>query len=174
VTVELPGPSEESDERVAFGREALARLVLSDEAARVADYATGLVSTRNDMDTGKGGRASQAAQLVAMAEAALDAAVIYERERGATWAEIASYLGMSSADVEERFSDHLATWHRALAAATRAPATPGLPWVLKDPAHAGDYLDSWARRRVVLTKDRHEVTGSMLGLPLPGEPGWSP
>jgi hypothetical protein len=66
-----------------------------------------------------------------MAEAALDAAVIYERERGATWAEIASYLGMSSADVEERFSDHLATWHRALAAATRAPATPGLPWVLK-------------------------------------------
>jgi hypothetical protein len=161
-------------EQVPFGREALARLTLSDEAVRVANYATGLVSTRNDRDTGNGGRASQAAQLVALAGTALVAAVIYERERGSTWAEIGSYLDMPPVDVERRFADSVADWERALDAAAHNPGAPGVPQVLRDPVSAGEYLDSWAYRRVVLTKDHHEVTGSMLGLPLPGEPDWSP
>jgi hypothetical protein len=163
---------EPGDERPRFSREALARLVLSDQVVRVAEYATGLVNTRNDTDTGLGGRASQAAHLATMAQNALVSAVIYERQRGAAWADIGHYLDMSGADVEHRFAAQIAAWQQALDDADRSPTTPGLPLALRDPAHVGNCLDTWAHRRISLTKDRHEVTGSMLKLPLPGEPGW--
>ncbi|MEU0819234.1 hypothetical protein [Streptomyces mirabilis] len=80
-------------DRARFTRQALARLVLCDHAVDVADGAAGLVATENDPDTGPGGRVSQAFQLVELAERALVSAVIYERERGSSWAEIARYLG---------------------------------------------------------------------------------
>jgi hypothetical protein len=166
-------PDELVDEDIELSRQALARLVLCDEAARVADYAIGLVSTRNDVDTGNGGRASQTAQLVAMAETALVAAVVYERERGVTWAEIGSYLGMTSDDTERRFAGGIAAWEQALEATARHPGRSS-HWALADPIAAGKYLDSWAFHRINVTKDRHEVTGSLLGRPLPGEPGWTP
>ncbi|MGA5425189.1 DUF6283 family protein [Streptomyces lavendulocolor] len=56
----------------------------------IADGAPGLVATRNDPDTGPGGRVSQAFQLLELAERALVSAVIYERKRGSSWTEILS------------------------------------------------------------------------------------
>ncbi|GLV88451.1 hypothetical protein Slala03_81400 [Streptomyces lavendulae subsp. lavendulae] len=69
------------DDRARFTRQALARLVLCDHAVDVADAAAGLVATENDVDTGPGGRLSQASQLIELAERALASAVVFERER---------------------------------------------------------------------------------------------
>ncbi|WP_283460923.1 transposase [Streptomyces sp. G-G2] len=63
-------------DRARFTRQALARLVLCDHAADVADGGAGLVATGNDPDTGPGGRVSQAFQLIELAERALVSAVI--------------------------------------------------------------------------------------------------
>ncbi|GAA1113001.1 hypothetical protein [Kitasatospora arboriphila] len=85
-------PTPYDHDRAAYTREALARLVLADNVTEVADSAAGLVATGNDADTGFGGRASQARQLIELAERTLSSAVIYELERGSSWEQIAAYL----------------------------------------------------------------------------------
>ncbi|GAA3273819.1 hypothetical protein GCM10010493_60010 [Streptomyces lavendulae subsp. grasserius] len=55
--------------------------MLCDHAVDVADAAAGLVATENDVDTGPGGRLSQASQLIELAERALASAVVFERAR---------------------------------------------------------------------------------------------
>jgi len=156
-----------------YSRRTLARLVLSDQAVRVADYATGLVSTRNDADTGNGGRASQASQLVSMARQALVAAVIYERERGCSWEEIGRYLEIEPAEAQARFGSDLSKWLDAFEDEHRGvphqAARQHLPQAALHPDYVGELLDRWAFSRITLTKDEHEVTGALLGLPVPGE-----
>ncbi|WP_193241465.1 hypothetical protein [Streptomyces phaeolivaceus] len=163
----LPDTTPYDADRAAFSREALARLVLSSAATGVADAAMGLVVSRNDGDTGHGGRASQAARLVRDAECALTRAVVYERERGATWESIAHYLEIDPTAAEARFGPALADWHEAFAVPYRLDATgrkrvPRLPTAAYDPAHAVRRLDLWAYLYVV-TQDRHAVSGGLPG-----------
>ncbi|WP_406168758.1 hypothetical protein [Streptomyces sp. NBC_00996] len=96
------------DDRRAYTREALARLVLSEAARGVAGSARELVVTRHDTYCGPGGRAGEAAQLVESAEWTLAWAVVYERERGSSWEEIAGYLGIAADEAEKRFAPGLA------------------------------------------------------------------
>ncbi|MFE6840152.1 hypothetical protein ACFVFI_35660 [Streptomyces sp. NPDC057705] len=136
-------------DRAGFTRHALSRLVLCDHAADVADAAAGLVATENDPDTGPGGRVSQAFQLIELAEHALISAVIYERERGGSWAEIARYLGIGPAEAEERFAAHVDGWSTAFDVPYRLDETgrkriPQLPTAAYDPAWACEKLDRWA------------------------------
>lgn len=56
---------------------------------------------------------SQALQLVELAERALVSAVIYERERGTSWADIARYLGIDPSGAEARFAAALTLWDTA-------------------------------------------------------------
>ncbi|MEU3725033.1 hypothetical protein [Streptomyces sp. NPDC031705] len=154
-------------DRARFTRQALARLVLCDHAADVADGATGLVATENDPDTAPGGRVSQAFQLIELAERALASAMIYERERGSSWAEIAHYLGISPAEAEERFAANLDGWTTAFDVPYRLDETgrkriPQLPTAAYDPAWACDRLDTWARNRLILVNDERPVSSGLV------------
>ncbi|XQE83689.1 hypothetical protein ACN24L_37985 [Streptomyces microflavus] len=153
--------------RARFTRQALARLVLCDHAADVADGAAGLVATGNDRDTGPGGRVSQAFQLIELAERALTSAVIYERERGSSWTEIAQYLGISPAEAEERFGVNLDGWNTAFEVPYRLDDTgrkriPHLPTAAYDPAWACDRLDTWARNQLTLVNDERPVSSGLV------------
>ncbi|MFI5828726.1 hypothetical protein ACIA6C_16005 [Streptomyces sp. NPDC051578] len=148
-------------------RQALARLVLCGHAADVVDGATGLVATENDPDTGPGGRVSRAFQLIELAERALASAVIYERERGSSWAEIAQYLGISPVEAEERLAANLDGWNTAFVVPYRLDDTgrkrlPQLPTAAYDPAWACDRLDTWARNRLILVNDVRPVSSGLV------------
>jgi hypothetical protein len=137
------------EQRAGYSREALARLVVCDLAVRVADAAAGLVSTRHDVDTGVGGRSSQAAQIVEFARELLSAAMIYEFERGGSWAEAARYLGATAADAEAEFGPFLARWRAAFAEPyvyeeSGRKRVPSLPKAAYDPDYVGSQLDQWA------------------------------
>lgn len=153
------------DDRRAYTREALARLVLSDAARGVAGSARELVVTRHDTYCGPGGRASEAAQLVESAEWALAWAVVYERERGSSWEEIAGYLGVAADEAENRFAPGLARWKEAFDVPYRLDATgrkrvPQLPTAAYDPDSACRSLDLWADLYVTI-RDRHAVSAGL-------------
>lgn len=153
------------DDRRAYTREALARLVLSQAAHGLAGSAGELVITRHDAYCGPGGRVSEAARLVASAEWALVRAVVYERERGSSWEEIAGYLGVGADEAEERFSPELARWRQAFDIPYRLDETgrkriPQLPTAAYDPDTASRRLDLWAHLRTTI-RDRHAVSAGL-------------
>ncbi|MFF6876730.1 hypothetical protein ACFY9S_15605 [Streptomyces sp. NPDC012474] len=154
-------------DRARFFRQALARLVLCDHAVDVADSASGLVATRHDPDTGPGGRVSQALQLIELAERALVSAVVYERERGTSWADIARYLGIDPSEAEARFVADLTLWDTAFEVPYRLDDTgrkrvPQLPTAAYDPAWACTQLDRWAYLQRLGTDDDHAVSSGLV------------
>ncbi|WP_333774852.1 hypothetical protein [Streptomyces sp. IBSBF 3136] len=154
-------------DRARFTPQGLARLVLCDHSVDVADGAAGLVATENDPDTGPGGRVSQAFQLIELAERVLVSAVIYERERGSSWAEIGQYLGIGPTEAEERFAADLDRWKTAFDVPYRLDETgrkrvPQLPTAAYDPAWACDRLDRWAGNRLILVNDEHPVSSGLV------------
>ncbi|MCX4966830.1 hypothetical protein OHA98_18700 [Streptomyces sp. NBC_00654] len=158
-------------DRARFTRQALARLVLCDHAVDVADGAAGLVATANDSDAGPGGRVSQAFRLVELAERAVISAVVYERERGSSWEEIARFLGIGPAEAEGRFAANLEGWNTAFDVSYRPDDTgrkriPQLPTAAYDPVWACDRLDTWARNRLILVNDDRPVSSGLdTGVP---------
>lgn len=159
----MPEQTPYDADRSSYSREALARLVLCDEAAGIARAGTALVSTRNDADNGFGGRVSEAAVLVGLAQKLLVSAVIYERERGAAWGEIGGHLDMDPADAEARFGPDIERWHAAFDQPYRLDETgqkriPQLPTAAYDPRAIGRQLDVWASIHVLGHRDPHEVT----------------
>ncbi|WP_155370483.1 hypothetical protein [Catellatospora vulcania] len=153
-----------------FSRDGLARLVLSDLAASLAGNVAALVSTRNDPDCANGGRASEANALWECAQRALAAAVVFERERGC-WEDLAHYLGTTADEAEHRFVPVLAEWEDVLERSAADRPVRGIPQAVQKPEYVGSCLDRWAFHRITLTKDQHEVTGSLLGRPGSGEGG---
>lgn len=155
------------DDRALYTREALARLVLSDHATDVADSAAGLVGTRHDADAGLGDRSSQALQLIKLAERTLSSAVIYERERGATWAQIANYLGISPSEAEGRYSPAIQRWNEAFEEPykldeTRRKRIPQLPTAAYDPHFACTQLDRWASLHRIGIGDGQAVSAGLI------------
>lgn len=135
--------------RARFSRRALARLTLCDHLVDVADNARHLVPTEPDAYNGPGGLASHALQLVELAERALVSAVVFERERGSSWAEIAACLGIGPEAAEERFAPAVADWKTAFEVPYRLDETglkriPRLPTAAYDPEWAACQLDRWA------------------------------
>lgn len=164
--VPVTDPTPYDADRARFSRSALARLVLCDHAVDVSKSAEGLVPTGHDPDTGPGGRVSQAAQLVELAERALASAVIYERERGSSWGEIAQYLGMEAGEAEDRFAADLDHWNTAFEVPYRLDGTgrkriPQLPTAAYDPVWACKQLDLWAYLRHRGTGDKHAVSSGL-------------
>ncbi|MEV0039600.1 hypothetical protein [Streptomyces sp. NPDC050804] len=161
-------PTPYDDNRAAYSRQGLARLVLSDHARDVAESAAGLVGTRHDADTGLAGRASQARQLVEQADQALTSAVIYEVERGSSWNQIAAYLGISADEAEERYSPALQAWNSAFEEPYRLDETgrkriPQLPTAAYDPDWACAQLDQWAfLQRIGINDQRAVSTGLVM------------
>lgn len=161
----LPLTTPYDDDRAAYSREALARLALSAQAVETAAAAQALVATRNDPDTGPGGRVSEALGAGEAAERLLARAVVYERERGASWAEIGRYLGTGAAEAEERYAAELDDWSDAFEVPYRLDPTgrkrvPRLPRGAYDPRSTVWGLDLWAGLHVT-TGDRHAVSGGL-------------
>ncbi|MEU6278656.1 hypothetical protein ABZ871_40665 [Streptomyces populi] len=168
-------PTPYDHDRAAYSREGLARLVLADNATEVADSAAGLVGTRNDADTGLGGRVSQARQLIELAKRTLISAIIYEVERGSSWTQIAAYLEISAEDAEERYSSAVQAWKDAFDEPYRLDETgrkriPQLPTAAYDPNWACAQLDRWAYLRHLGIDDRQAVSASLVMAESAGEP----
>lgn len=104
-----PGPAD-----VTWPRRALARLALGHAAAELAEHSTGMVLTVSDLWGRPNEYVAQAAQLVAAAREVLDRAVIYARERGASWADIGESLDVSRQAAHERYAPALAKWESGL------------------------------------------------------------
>ncbi|MEY9856329.1 hypothetical protein ABH935_001933 [Catenulispora sp. GAS73] len=159
----VPEPTPYDEDRAAFSRTALARLVLSDLAAGISASGSALISTRNDADVGFGGRVSEAAVLTCLAEEFLVAAVVYERERGATWAEIGDYLELDAEAVAERFGPDIERWQEAFEQPYRLDETGRkrvhqLPGAAYNPKAAIQRLDTIASTRIFGHYDPHEVS----------------
>ncbi|MFJ8043951.1 hypothetical protein ACIRBX_25965 [Kitasatospora sp. NPDC096147] len=152
-------------ERSAFTRAALARLALSDAGVDLADAAGNLAITRYDDQTGLGGRAGEAAGLRDFADRLLTRAVVFERERGASWEQVAQYIGVGAAEARERFTPAVDRWERAFEEPYRLDPTgrkrvPQLPSAAYDPEAACRQLDLAVRLRTFF-RDEHPVSGAL-------------
>ncbi|WP_405644058.1 hypothetical protein [Streptomyces sp. NBC_00019] len=163
-----PPPTPYDEDRAAYSHQDLARLALSAQAVDVAAAAQALVGTRSDVDTGLGGRVSEGVRVVEVAEGVLARAVVYERERGASWEDIGRYLGVDAGVAEERYAPELERWNTAFQVPYRLDPTgrkriPQLPQAAYDPRSSVRQLDLWAGLHVT-TGDWHAVSGGLGGL----------
>ncbi len=149
-----------------YSHKAQARLALSAAAQRASDYARGLVPS-DDRGSGAGEIVERAVQLVDDTREVLERAVVYERERGASWQTIGAALGVSRQTAHERFADVERRWQDALRR-PYAEAGPGgrlaqrLPAGAEDPEWWGRRLDKWViRHRESPDRDtgEHPVSG---------------
>ncbi|NBE51959.1 hypothetical protein [Streptomyces boluensis] len=153
------------EDRGRFSRSGLARLVLSDRSVALARTADNLAVTRYDAYTGPGGRVSEAKSLAGLAGQLLAAAVVYERERGSSWEEIAAYLGVDAAAAEARFAPETERWDRAFEVPyvldeTGRKRVPQLPEAAYDPENACRRLDLSAHLRL-RGDDKHAVSAGV-------------
>jgi hypothetical protein len=163
-------------ERAAFTRAALARLVLSRAGVGLAEAASNLAITRFDDQTGPGGRVSEAAALRECADDLLTRAVIFERERGSSWEDIAHFLDTDAARACERFTPAVERWERAFEEPYRSDETgrkrvPQLPTAAYDPETACRQLDLSVRLRADFD-DPQPVSGALR--PSPSTDGTPP
>jgi hypothetical protein len=133
-----------------YSHAAQARLALSTAARGASDQARGLVSA-DDRDSGAGEIVERAVQLVDDARVVLERAVVYERERGASWQTIGAAIGISRQTAHERFSEVERRWKDALrqpdaAAGPGGGRAPRLPAGADDPERWGKLLDQWVIR----------------------------
>ncbi|MFF4268702.1 hypothetical protein [Streptomyces sp. NPDC001536] len=166
-------PTPYDKDRALYSPQALARLTLSAQAVDTASAAQALVGTRNDVDTGLGGRVSEGVRVVEAAEGVLVRAVVYERERGASWEEIGRYLGVAAEAAEERYASELERWNTAFQVPYRLDPTgrkriPQLPQAAYNPRSSVRQLDLWAGLHVT-TNDWHAVSGGLGGPAVPHE-----
>lgn len=156
-------------DRMKFSKRALARLVLSSKTADLANAAGELAVTVHDAHTGPGGRASEALALIVAAERVLATAVVYERERGSSWQDIAKYLGIDADEAEQRFAPEVDHWNTAFEQPYRTDVPgrariPQLPAAAYDPETACQRLDFWAHHYLVFDEE-HAVSGGLDGEP---------
>ncbi|MFD9631534.1 hypothetical protein [Streptomyces violascens] len=97
--------------------------------------------------------------------------MIYERERGSSWTEIAQYLGIGPAEAEAGFDANLDNWNTAFEVPCRLDDSGqkrilALPTARYDPAWARDRLDTWAGNRLVLVNDERPArSGLVMAVP---------
>jgi hypothetical protein len=95
-------------------RRALARLALSYAYYEVADFAAGGVPTVSDEFGDSYDYVDHAARLVAMAQDVLGRAVVYARERGGRWGDIAEALDTTAEQARDRYTVVVDQWEDAL------------------------------------------------------------
>jgi hypothetical protein len=92
----------------------LARLALSCAYREVADFAAGGVPTVSDEYGGPYDYVDHAACLLSMAQDVVARAVLYARERGGSWSDIADALGITAGQARDRYTAALDHWDDAL------------------------------------------------------------
>ncbi|MCX4707159.1 hypothetical protein [Streptomyces sp. NBC_01373] len=160
------------DDRFGYSRQALARLVLSHRLQELSERAMTWIPTTHDMWAHPGEAVSDLVDLVELAQDALSAAVVYERQKGTSWAAMGEALGeISRQSAHERYSQAVEDWQLALVEPFE-PAAEGarvrsrrLHEAAYEPTATGRRLDAWAREHVERVRDdAHPVTGHLPGL----------
>jgi hypothetical protein len=104
-----PGPAD-----ATHPRRALARLALSYAYCEVADFAAGGVLTVSDEYGDPHDYVDHAARLLARAQDVLARAVVYARECGGLWADIAEAVETTAAQAREEYTAVVDQWEDAL------------------------------------------------------------
>jgi hypothetical protein len=104
-----PGPAD-----TTHPRRALARLALSSAYREAADFAAGGVPTVSDEYGDAYDYVDHAARLVSMARDVLVRAVVYARERGGRWDDIAEALNLTAEQARDHYTAAIKQWEDAL------------------------------------------------------------
>jgi hypothetical protein len=144
----------------------LGRLAFSEACRNLSDLARAHVPTYADGHLRPGELAGEAARLIAGAEQVLRMAVVAERLRGTSWAEIGEALGVTRQSAHERYATFEHELRQALLFPDRAGHAGTLGWWavpdgLEDPETSAHDLDRWERRHRERTDpDRGELAVS--------------
>jgi hypothetical protein len=150
MTVQLPpiptGPAD-----TTHPRRALARLALSSAYREAADFAAGGVPTVSD-EFGDGyGYVDHAARLVSMAQDVLIRAVVYARERGGRWEDIAEALYVTAEQARDQYTDAIDQWEDALNRPWESSGrflSSRMPDGTTEPDETAADLDHWCLRHL--------------------------
>lgn len=104
-----PGPAD-----TTHPRRALARLALSAAYREAADFAAGGVPTVSDEYGDAYDYVDHARRLVSTAQDVLVRAVVYARERGGRWADIAEALNLTTEQARDHYLAAIEQWEDAL------------------------------------------------------------
>jgi hypothetical protein len=104
-----PGPAD-----ARHPRRALARLALSSAYREAADFAAGGVPTVSDEFGDAYDYVDHAARLLSSARDVLARAVVYARERGGRWDDIAEALNLSVEQARDQYTAMIDLWEDAL------------------------------------------------------------
>jgi hypothetical protein len=128
-------------------RRALARLAFSSAAAQLADRARARVPTNDDSGLRPGELLDEARSLLVAAQELLEKAVIFERERGTSWAEVGEVLDISKQAAQQRHGQAVEDWtegtNQALTAVGEQFAFAHVPGEGDPPAELAERLDAW-------------------------------
>jgi hypothetical protein len=126
----------------------LGRLTHADAAHELSERLVSIASTHVD-GYGRGAFLTEEAnQVLADARALLAAAVVADRVRGASWAEVGEALGISKQSAHERFGDAEREFRDALLFPHRDGPPGGLgytvaPYAVEQPDTVRERLDRW-------------------------------
>ena len=129
----------------------LARLTYSWAAHELSERLVSEAATYGD-EYGRGAfLAEEAATIVSEATALLEAAVVADRLRGASWLAVADALAVSAEGAEERFASAERQFREALLFPHRRPENGGLgytaaPHAVEEPGRVRKQLDDWIVR----------------------------
>jgi hypothetical protein len=104
-----PGPAD-----TTHPRRALARLALSSAYREAAEFAAGGVPTVSDEYGDAYDFVDHAARLISRAQDVLVRAVVYARERGGRWDDIAEALNLTAEQARDQYSAAIEQWEDAL------------------------------------------------------------
>jgi hypothetical protein len=150
MTVQLPpippGPAD-----TTHPRRALARLALSSAYREAADFAAGGVPTVSDEYGDAYDYVDHAARLISMAQDVLARAVVYARERGGRWDDIAEALNLTAEQARDQYAPTLNQWEDALNRPWERNGhflSSRMPDGTTEPDETAAVLDQWCLRHL--------------------------
>ncbi|TCO46448.1 hypothetical protein [Actinocrispum wychmicini] len=138
-----PGPAD-----LTHPRRALARLALSSAYREAADFAAGGVPTVSDDYGVPYEYVDHAARLLAMAQDVLARSVVYARERGGRWVDIADALDTTIEQARDQYAAVVDQWEDALDRPWERPGrflASRLPGGTTEPVETAAELDDWCQ-----------------------------
>ena len=151
MTVQLPpGPAD-----TTHPRRALARLALSSVYREAADFAAGGVPTVSDEFGDAYDYVDHAARLLSMAQDVVARAVVYARERGGWWDDIAEALNLTAEQARDQYTATIDQWEDALNRPWERSGrflSSRMPDGTTEPDQTAADLDQWCLRHL---EDNH-------------------
>lgn len=130
----------------------LARLAYSDAAYELSDQLVSTAATYAD-EHGRGAfLAEEAAAMLSGAAALLEAAVVADRQRGASWSAVGDAMDLSAVEAEDQFGAAERRFRESLLFPHRAGPHGGLgytvaPYAVEEPDRMRERLDSWVEEQ---------------------------